>query len=79
GANKQIVTATTPASAAEPFQARIGTRHETEAGMTNNACCGVTITTPETMGDEHLFLKVPDSVKADSLVISISIGEPKGP
>jgi hypothetical protein len=79
GPNKQIFTVTTPESAAEPFLVRIGNMHETQAGMTNNACCGITTTTPDTMKNEQLYLRVPDSANADVLLVRISLGEPKGP
>jgi hypothetical protein len=79
GPNKQIFTVTTPDSAAEPFLVRIGNLHETQAGVTNNACCGLTTTTPDTMKNEQLYLRVPDSTNADFLLVRINLGEPKGP
>lgn len=79
GPNKQLDTATTPESAAEAFSVRVGDIPEVVADVTNDRCCGITITSPETMGDQHVFMKLPDSASADFVLVKISIGEPKGP
>ena len=77
--NKQLDATTTRESAAASFLVRVGNAPETTAGVTKDACCGITITIPETMKEAHVFLMLPDAAKADVLQIKLSIGEPKGP
>lgn len=79
GPNKQLDAATTRESAAESFLVRIGDIPEVTASVTNDVCCGITITSPDTMKDAHVFLRLPDSAKADFVLIKLSVGEPKGP
>ena len=77
--NKQLDAATTRESAAESFLVRVGNTPEASAGITKDACCGITITIPDTVKDAHVFLRLPDAAKADVLHVKLSVGDPKGP
>lgn len=77
--NKQLDAATISGSAGENFLVRVGATPEVSAGVTKDACCGITISIPDTMKDAHVFLKLPDSAKADVVQVRLSIGDPQGP
>jgi hypothetical protein len=77
--NKQLDAEITGNSARESFLVRVGNIPDASAGITKDACCGISITIPDTIKDAHVFLRLPDTAKADVLQVKLSVGDPKGP